>query len=166
MINNRFPHVSLKLCCKTLKKIYKEDKRLLLFPPLLPLSSRLWLHSGAQSGSDSTGCSKWLMKMAGGLLCLQVLQLNHTVLNMALGSTSGLVSLWVLSGRHDYWSDWQIKAGNGAGGWRWGGNIASGGGCTEEKKTMAPPDQKWTVSLVPVLHVLQRNVAALGDYGK
>lgn len=149
------------LLCKTLNKIYKESKRLSPFKSLLSLLSLLWLHSGAQSEADSTGCSKWLMKMAGGLLCLPVLQLIHTVLNMTLGSTDGVVSLWALCGRHDYWSEWQIKAGNWAGGWRKGvmWELCVGSVCTEKKNIAA-----W--SKIKCLPVLQQNVGAFRDYDK
>lgn len=70
-----------------------------------------------QSGADSTGCSPVLMKTVGvgeaqGGGCVSQ---NQTVLNSSLRSAEGLVSLWLLSGGHDYWSEWQIKAANLAG---------------------------------------------------
>lgn len=131
------------LICKILNKIYKENQRLspfksllsLLFTAATPLlrSVRGWFH--------------WLLLVAnehgGGRVYLCVLQLNHTVLNMTFGSTKGLVSLWLLSGRHDYWSEWQIKAGNWAGGWRQGVYGMSVGVCTEEENIVTWSKTKW-----------------------
>lgn len=112
------------------------------FNPCCPPYSVLRLHSCAQWGADSTGCSKWLMKMVGGHVCLCRLQLYHTVLNMTLGSSKGLVSLWMHGGRHGYWSEWQIKAGKWVGGLDAGGVYDVSAGVCLLKNEILLPDQK------------------------
>lgn len=112
------------LMCKTLNKNYKENQRLRAFKSLLSL---LFTDEAALLCSV-WGWFRWLLSLTNedsrGWACLFVLQLKHTVLNMTPGSTEGLVSLWLLSGKHDYWSEWQIKAVNGAGGWVQGAHGA------------------------------------------
>lgn len=116
---NQFPHLWLPiaLMCKTLNKNYKENQRLQAFKSLLSLP----FTDEAALLCSVWGWFRWLLSLTNedsrGWACLFVLQLNHTVLNMTPGSTEGLVSLWLLSGKHDYWSEWQIKAVNWAGGW-------------------------------------------------
>lgn len=93
-------------------------------------------------------------------MCLCVLQLNHTVLNMSLGSTKGLVSLWLLSGRHDYGLNDRLKLVTEQG--------AEGRGVygvcvdlrSEENNYCCLIKNKTTfvISRVPMLHLLKHNI--------
>lgn len=107
---------------KPLTRSTKRIKDYNRLDPCCPCHSVLQLHLCLLR--SVRGWFHWLLSVAnedsGGA---GVLQLNHTVLNMTLDSTEALVSLWLLSGGQNYWSEWQIKAGNWAGGCMWGGRV-------------------------------------------
>lgn len=140
---------------KTLNKNYKENQSLPAFKSLLSLP----FSDEAALLCSVWGWFRWLPWLTNedsrGWACLFVLQLDHTVLNMTLGSSEGLVSLWPLSGKHDYWSEWQIKAVNWAGGWAWG--VYGVHMCGKKKqlnKTLA-------ASSVLEMHTLQNKIKKL-----